>query len=174
MKIIIPFILLFFFDNLFAQSGCTDPQALNYDANATENNGSCVYPATSYDLTEITELPDILKECSGVELLNSGLWIHNDGGNPHQIYLIDSLDGDILKNVTIDHENIDWEDFAENEDHLFIGDFGNNPGNRTDLRILRINKNDLSNDTIQVEVIEFEYSDQVDFSENSKQSQFRL
>lgn len=172
VKIITSVVLFFFFNTLSAQPGCIDPQATNFDANATENDGSCLYPMTSYDLTEIIELPETLKECSGVELINSGLWIHNDGGNPNQIFRIDSLNGTILQTIVIDQENVDWEGFAENEDYLFLGDFGNNPGNRTDLKILRINKNDLSNDTVDVQLIEFEYNDQVDFSENNNNHNF--
>lgn len=173
MKFILPLILFLFSNCLPAQPGCTDPQALNFDINATENDGSCIYPETNYIPNQIAEFPDVLKECSGSESINSGLWVHNDSGNENKIYRIDSVSGDILQTVTIANvENNDWEDFAESEEYLFIGDFGNNPGNRTDLEILRINKNDLSNDTIDVEIIEFEYSDQVDFSENNNNHNF--
>ncbi len=168
-------ILFFFFfiNNISAQTGCTDPQALNYDSNASENDGSCIYPMTNYSPTQICELPDLLKECSGSELFNSGLWVHNDGGNENKIYRIDSVSGDILQTVVIANgDNIDWEDLAENQNYLYIGDFGNNAGNRTDLSIYRVNKNDLSNDTITAEIIEFEYSDQVDFSENNNNNDF--
>ncbi len=173
MKVAITFIFFFFLNNLSAQPGCTDLQALNYDANATENDGSCIYPMTNYSLTQICELPNILAECSGVELIDSGLWVHNDSGNEANIYRIDSLNGEVLQPTIIANAtNQDWEDFAESEDYLFIGDFGNNPGNRTDLKIYRINKNDLSNDMINAEVIEFEYSDQIDFSENNNNHNF--
>jgi hypothetical protein len=173
VKIIIPLILFLFSNFLSAQPGCTDPQALNYDINAAENDGSCIYPETNYAPTQIVELPEILKECSGSESINSGLWVHNDSGNENKIYRIDSVSGDILQTIIIANaENNDWEDFAENDDYVFIGDFGNNPGNRTDLKILRVGKNDFSNDTIDAEVIEFEYSDQVDFTENNNNHNF--
>ncbi|MFT5165347.1 MAG: hypothetical protein ACI8P3_000571 [Saprospiraceae bacterium] len=157
----------------YAQSGCTDPQALNYDSGAVTNDGSCSYGLTEYTLTEITLLPDELLECSGVESVNSGLWIHNDAGNEDKIYRIDSVSGQILQSVTIaTADNIDWEDITEDEDHIYIGDFGNNAGNRTDLRIYRINKTDLVNNIINAELIEFSYSDQIDFSENINNNNF--
>ena len=31
---------------MYEEPGCTDPAASNYDANATEENGSCIYPTT--------------------------------------------------------------------------------------------------------------------------------
>jgi Secretion system C-terminal sorting domain len=173
MKITVSIILYFFLNHLSSQPGCTDSQALNYVITATENDGSCIYPMTNYSLTQINELPDILEECSGAELLSSGLWVHNDSGNENEIYRIDSISGEILQTVNISNvSNKDWEDFAENENYLFIGDFGNNPGNRTDLKIYRISKNDLSNNMVNAQSINFEYSDQIDFSENNNNHDF--
>ena len=161
------------FTPLSAQPGCTDPQALNFDPFASENNGSCIYPETYYDLIQISELPEILKECSGTEYIESGLWALNDSGNENNIYLIDSLNGALIQSLSIfNAENIDWEDIAESENYLYIGDFGNNPGNRTDLKIYRLHKSELINDTIIAEVIQFEYSDQVDFTENLNNHNF--
>jgi hypothetical protein len=55
--------------------------------------------------------------------------------------------------------------------YLYIGDTGNNDGNRTDLKILRIRKADLLSNQAQLSVladaINFSYTDQVDFSVNS-------
>ena len=169
------FVLILFslFSKLPAQPGCTDPQALNYDINATENDGSCTYPMTDYSLNQICELPNILEECSGAEWIQSGLWVLNDNGNENEVYRIDSLSGDVLETTIIANvENIDWEDLTENEDYLYVGDFGNNDGNRTDLAVYRINKNDLSNNIASAELINFEFSDQVDFSENSNNHNF--
>ena len=98
----------------FSQSGCTDPQAFNFSATAVTNDGSCVYQATSIELTQLAVLPDELTESSGISFTDNNLWTHNDGGNLNRIYRIDSLDGDILQEVIITTaENNDWEDMAE-------------------------------------------------------------
>ena len=165
MKIIFVIIFThFFFLMSYGQPGCTDPQASNYTATATSNDGSCLYPATAYNLVELTTLPDAIIETSGLAFFNNTLWTHNDGGNPDKIYRIDSLNGNVLQEVIIaTADNIDWEDMAENDTHIFVGDFGNNPGNRMNLAIHRIEKSALSANIVNSEVINFSYSDQSSF-----------
>lgn len=141
-----------------------DPLALNYDAQATSNDGSCTYAITEYSPVQLTLLPDLLHEASGIEWLSSGLYIHNDAGNPDRLYRIDSLNGAILQTITIaGADNLDWEDITEDDDYLYLGDVGNNIGNRTDLRIYKIQKSELTNTVVNAEVIDFFYEDQVDF-----------
>ncbi|MDF1867904.1 MAG: T9SS type A sorting domain-containing protein [Saprospiraceae bacterium] len=162
--------LLFFctfyaFSQANAQAGCTDPQANNFDEDALQNDGSCTYSATNYEAEEITEIPSPLTEPSGLAFFDGKLWTHLDSGNEDKIFQIDTLTGEILHTVIIvGGDNIDWEELAEDETYLYIGDFGNNPGNRTDLRIFRIEKSQLSQNAASVETIEFSYSDQTDFS----------
>jgi Secretion system C-terminal sorting domain len=149
-----------------AQSGCTDPQATNYNAAASQNDGSCLYPETSYTLTQVADLPDQLAESSGLVYMEQGLYTHTDGGNPNEIYLLDTLTGEIVETLLVVGQNEDWEDMAESETHIFLGDFGNNPGNRTNLRIYKIAKAELGNTIINTQAINFFYTDQSDFSEN--------
>ncbi len=148
------------------QPGCTDPQATNYDPSATSNDGSCTYAETNYTLSQITELPQIIVENSGLVMTTHGLFTHNDAGNPNEIYRIDSINGAVLQTLLVVGDNEDWEDFAESETHIFIGDFGNNDGNRTDLRIYKIDKSELGNNIVNAQPINFTYADQIDFSEN--------
>jgi hypothetical protein len=141
-----------------------DPLALNYDPQAIANDGSCAYALTEFSLNELTLLPEELHEASGIEWLEAGLFIHNDAGNPDRLYKIDSLSGEILQTITIaGADNIDWEDITEDDDFIYLGDFGNNIGNRTDLRIYKIQKEELSNTVVNAEFIEFSYEDQIDF-----------
>ncbi|MEM8907233.1 MAG: hypothetical protein AAGD05_05240, partial [Bacteroidota bacterium] len=151
--------------NGWTQTGCTDPLATNYDPTAVDNDGSCVYAPTSYSLNSVALLPATLSESSGLALTTAGLWTHNDGGNAAELYRIDDTDGSIQQTITIANSmNQDWEDLAESEDYLYIGDFGNNNGDRMDLRIYRIDKSELGNAIVAAEVIEFAFSDQTDFS----------
>lgn len=162
------YIIIFCFSsfyNIKAQLGCTDPQATNYDDTATQNDGSCVYPATNYIPEEIAEIPAPLTEASGLAFFNNQLWTHMDGGHEDKLYQIDTLTGEIIHSVIIvGADNLDWEDLTEDEEHIYIGDFGNNDGDRMDLRIFKIKKSDLSQNAVVPELIEFSYSDQTDFT----------
>lgn len=153
---------------LFSQSGCTDPQAINFSPSAIDNDGSCLYETTAYTLENLVDLSaETLAENSGLSLFNQSLWAINDGGNGTLIYEIDTL-GNVLREVFVEGVNdVDWEALTQNESHLFIGDFGNNSGSRQDLSIIKINKSELLNnlnDTVSGQTLFFEYSDQVDFS----------
>ena len=87
---------------IFAQAGCTDPQATNYNAAAISNDGSCVYPSTSITLTDKTALSTpLLDETSGVVFTGGSVWTHNDSGNSNDIYRIDSITNSILQTVNI-------------------------------------------------------------------------
>lgn len=159
------FICIFFRERLIAQPGCTDPQALNFNPSATENDGSCTYPSTIYPLSEIAHLPPALEECSGLAFFSNRLWTQEDGGGQDQLYILDTISGALLQTITLPGtDNEDWEDLAEDSEYLYIGDFGNNQGNRTDLKILKFNKEDLLTGNASFEVISFSFSDQTDFS----------
>ncbi len=73
---------------------------------------------------------------------------HNDRGDAANLYDIDGLSCNLLRIILITNAtNEDWEDLAEDEDHIYIGDFGNNDGNTTNLRIYKILKSDFKNKT---------------------------
>jgi len=49
--------------------------------------------------------------------------------------------------------------------YIYIGDFGNNAGTRTDLKVYRVDISDyFTNDTVNAEIIHFTYADQTNFS----------
>jgi len=114
-------------------------------------------------------LPKILKESSGLSYTNGNLWTFGDSGNPNEIFKIDSSTGAILQTVEIENfPNVDWEDITADSSYIYIGDFGNNYGNRTDLKIIRIKKTDLNVPgtflKVQGEAIQFRYADQANFA----------
>ena len=175
LKFLIP---LLFTLTATAQPGCPDPQATNYDPAATINDGSCQYPATNFTPVTKTTLSAAVKETSGLVFAGGRLWTHNDGGNEAALYQIDSLTNAILQTVTIGGAtNTDWEDLAFDGTNFYIGDFGNNSnGNRTDLKIYKFPLTAIpagSAVTVPataVEVIEFAYEDQTDFSPQGSNS----
>lgn len=122
----------------------------------------------SYTPTLVCNLNDTVSESSGLLYVNQTLWTHNDSGGKNELYQIDTITGFIKRKVVIKNaSNYDWEDLAQNTTHVFIGDFGNNYGNRTNLCVYRINKLDLLNtslDSIMADTIKFHYPDQTVFT----------
>lgn len=150
-----------------AQSGCTDPYAINYDASAKTNDGSCLYPVTHKSPAFRATLSTNIAESSGLVWTDDKLWTHNDSGNPAYIFSIDTATGKTLQTVVIDnYPNVDWEDITADSNYIYVGDHGNNNGDRRDLKILKIAKADITSDSIvhvNAQAIAFSYSDQTSF-----------
>lgn len=161
------FLGCFFIPNvIYAQSGCTDPLANNFDSGAVTNDGSCTYDFSSISPVSSTQINSTLNETSGLVLWNNELWTHNDGGNTTEIFNLDTSDLTSFTALNIPGvTNEDWEDIAQDSDYIYIGDFGNNAnGNRTDLKIYRISKTSILQGAPVVDEIYFSYEDQIDFS----------
>lgn len=124
----------------------------------------------------ITKLPPRVNETSGLVFFGGSLWTINDSGNPPELFSIDTANGNILRVVRISNaDNKDWESLTQDDSSLYIGDFGNNYGNRTDLRILKISKADMldpSADSVRAGCISFFYPDQLRFSVGLNKSNF--
>ena len=144
--------------------GCTDSFAKNYHPKATENNGSCQYKKAKIKPETSTKLSDSLAETSGLMAFDQLFWTHNDD-HDKTLYGLDR-NGKIQKKITLEKvKNNDWEALSQDSSFIYIGDFGNNyRGNRTDLHILRVDKNSfLSNEPV-IDTISFSYSNQTNFS----------
>lgn len=152
--------------NTYAQLGCTDVQALNFNPLAQWNDGSCIYPPTNYSSLWIQDLPNVLIENSGLIFWNDFIWTINDGGSTPSIYKLDQ-NGVVLDTIHIaSATNVDWEAMTQSNTKIYIGDFGNNAGNRTDLGIYEINKSDIlaGNMNVTAQKRAFKYGDQLDFT----------
>lgn len=118
------------------------------------------------NIAEIGNLPENVSETSGLLFLNGRLITHNDSGNTPQLFEIDTLSLEVTRTVTLANaENVDWEDLAQDETYIYVGDFGNNVGTRDNLVVYRISKELYAgSETVQAERINFRYEDQTDFS----------
>lgn len=127
------------------------------------------YPTTP---ETYSNLPDKVDETSGLIYLNGYVWTFNDSGGEPEIYKIDNKSGKIIQTVRITNgENFDWEDITQDENFIYIGDFGNNWGTRKDLKIYKIAINDINDkkkNQLNAEIIEFSYTDQISFKKNNR------
>lgn len=107
-----------------------------------------------------------VRETSGLLVFNNKIITHNDSGDDPKLYELNAGTGAIERVITISNaSHIDWEDITMDDDYIYIGDIGNNNGNRTDLKIYKIDKDDFTNsDTVSAEIINFSYEDQTDFT----------
>jgi len=146
--------------------GCTDKAAINYDAKANVNNGSCRYAPTSIVPVLKCIQPTVLSENSGMIFWDNLVWQFNDGGGLPVLYAMDTLTNSIVRTVKLqDAYNLDWEDIAQDESSIYVGDFGNNlNGARPKFIIYKIAKSDLlghvGNSVVKPAVIQFTYEDQ--------------
>jgi hypothetical protein len=119
-------------------------------------------------LEKIFDLPDKLSETSGIIIYDSLLWTFNDSGDDAKIYGLNLKSGNISRTIELANgKNKDWEDIAQNQEYIYIGDFGNNDGSRKDLRIYMIPKISITNQKFQqldAFIISFFYEDQEDFT----------
>ncbi len=144
-----------------AQSGCTDPMASNFDPQAQQNDGSCTYPPTSYQPALMSVLDPQVSELSGLVWHDGLLWGINDSGNEPVLYAIDTLAGSIVGQADVAAvTNEDWEALTRSDTHLFVADVGNNNGERSVLRIYRIDLDQLAvGAELTPDIIQFSYED---------------
>jgi hypothetical protein len=152
--------------------GCTDRLAINYDPSATINDGSCRYnPANIAPLGSLN-LDPILSETSGIIFWENQFWTHNDNSDTN-IYALDTLYGRIVQPWPLSNiKNTDWEEISQDKDFIYIGDIGNNSGNRDDLKIYRARKSSILNNSAEFDSICFTYEDQTDFTPAAYDSDF--
>ncbi len=113
-----------------------------------------------------TGLDTALSETSGLLYLNNTLITHNDTASTNQLFDVDTETGAVTRTVTITNaSNTDWEDLTHDDTYIYIGDFGNYQGDRTNLKVYRITIADyFASTSITAEIINFSYSNQTDFT----------
>ncbi|MCX6352199.1 MAG: hypothetical protein NTX03_10090, partial [Bacteroidetes bacterium] len=114
---------------------------------------------------DLCTLPAELIEASGLATKNaSSVWSHGDWGNPPELYLVDTT-GTLLQTLKIKGTNSDWEDLTQDDnDNVYIGDFGNNNNRRKDVKIYIVKKiSSIKSSSTAVDSILFSYPDQLQF-----------
>ena len=127
----------------------------------------CVTSCQTLSVRTVCALPSVVKESSGLVTESANrFWTHNDSGGEPALYQIDSS-GNLLKTINIQNAtNVDWEEIQlDDTGNLYIGDFGNNGQNRTNLLIYKVLnfKNKTQELSLTAERIEFSYEGQTAF-----------
>jgi hypothetical protein len=127
---------------------------------------------SSKNLKLIAELNVKIKETSGLALIGDVLITHNDKGRSNDLMLINPENGNIVQTITAQNfQNNDWEDVAQNEAFLFVGDMGNNEGERKNLAIHLVPIKDINKNNITIKSIgsiNFHYPEQTVFDVSKK------
>jgi hypothetical protein len=122
------------------------------------------------------DLEEDMKETSGIIYYGGSVWTINDSGGEPEIYKIDKATGTVIQKVIIlNGSNRDWEDITQDDDFIYVGDFGNNDGNRSDLKIYKFAKSEITAKKkveLNAEIIDLSYSDQKSFSESKHHHNF--
>lgn len=119
-------------------------------------------------------LPSSLKEISGLAFLNKKTLVAiNDGGNSNELFVL-KKNGELIKRVeVVNAKNKDWEDLATDGTYLYIADIGNNANKRENLKIYKVNINEvLTKFEVKAELIEFNYSEQTQFPPDDENLEF--
>lgn len=135
------------------------------------NVGSSV-KISAYDKLKKTtyELSPKLVEISGLQVVGDDFYGFNDSGGEPELYRFNpKKENQILQTIRLKNiKNYDWENMAESDSLIFIGDTGNNAGNRKNLRIYYIKKDDINPkkpfQEVEADTISFFYPEQKDYS----------
>lgn len=117
----------------------------------------------SYSPSLVANLSNVNNETSGLAFFNDTILSINDGGNEPVLHALRSADGQHLQSWSIANAfNVDWEALAISQTAVFIGDIGNNAGNRSTLDIYRIDRADMlpTTTSISAQKLTFKLADQ--------------
>ncbi|MFC2117833.1 T9SS C-terminal target domain-containing protein [Bacteroidota bacterium] len=158
---------------LFANYGCIEKSGKT----EPDSKNKFIDTVLNYRLNKLSfTMPEKLKENSGLIYYRDVLWTMEDAGGKPKIYTINTKSGKIKQTIKLlDSENNDWEDITQDEKYIYIGDFGNNDGHKSVLRIYKISKNTIpwkGNFDVESELIEFSYPEQNDLRPRFHQTNF--
>jgi len=117
--------------------------------------------------TAEVQLGSDIQEGSGLITWNGQLWTHNDS-DVSKIFALDPHTGGIVKGFDLPIKNIDWEEMSQDRNFLYLGNIGNNSGERSLLQIYRIKKEALLRDKVELDSITFEWPEVKDLGKTRK------
>lgn len=125
---------------------------------------AAAWPSLAVNPVYMGSLPSQVDESSGLSFTGgSSFWTHNDGYGDNNLYKVSNT-GTLSRTVTVlNAVNDDWEDLCHNASRtwLYIGDFGNNDCDRTNLRVYRVPyPSNVTGTAVTAEAINFSYPDQ--------------
>jgi hypothetical protein len=116
-----------------------------------------------YSPSLVSNLSQIYNETSGLAYYNDTILSINDSGNEPTLHALRRTDGQHLQSWPLSNAlNLDWEAIALSPTKVFIGDVGNNLGNRTTLAIYCLDRTALlpSTAALTAQKLTFKYADQ--------------
>jgi len=116
-----------------------------------------------------SNLPSRLSESSGLAIYKGILYTHNDGGNPNEVYALDT-NAKLLQTYTIQNaSNLDWEAMQiTHAGDIVVGDIGNNGNSRQNLRFYWVKDFfNAGSNTLTADTISFSYTGQTAFPPSS-------
>ncbi|MCB9226617.1 MAG: T9SS type A sorting domain-containing protein [Chitinophagales bacterium] len=124
------------------------------------------YLVKAQEISIKTYLDNEVNETSGLLNLNGKIYTLNDSGGEAIVYELDTINGSVLSRKYITNAtNIDWEALTADNNFVYIADFGNNNGSRTNLRIYKVSiSNFVQTDSLVADTIQFSYENQTDFT----------
>lgn len=118
-------------------------------------------------------VPEEVEETSGLIFWKGELLTHNDSGGDNKLYVLDTLGGAIKNRIPIPGAvNRDWETMTICEGKLYIGDIGNNNGQRKDLTIYMADLNKMVDALPGLDSINFYYPEQTQFEKQKHSHDF--
>ncbi|MBV8325096.1 hypothetical protein [Chryseobacterium sp.] len=130
----------------------------------------------------LNDLDDKIRETSGLNFFHGKLYTFNDSGNTAELFEIDKKDGKIIRTLTTNLINTDWEALTNDGENFYIGDFGNNTGTRKDLMIYKVPYENLdrvnsskipgSEKALERHIISFYYPEQTEFIPRNTNNDF--
>ncbi len=134
------------------------------------NDGS----KTLVSFKTIATTPKELVESSGLTVIDRKLYTHNDSGNETVLFELDTL-GKLQNSTSLSYLNLrDWEAVTSDDQFIYLGDFGNNRGDRKDLAIYKIALNTLATPLPPFERLLINYTAQQDFTPRNQQHEYDL